>query len=165
MPKVNAQLLSFNRGEIGRHALGRIDVEQLRLAAQTQLNFVPQTLGPMTFRPGTQFIGATHQNALPKLVPFVFGADDTALLEFTATALRIWIDDVLLTAPAVATAIENGEFNAGTGWVLRAFDGAGNLAPADAAEAVITGGNCGSPRSRSAPPPPRSSRPSSRSPI
>lgn len=142
MPKVNTHLLSFNRGEIGRQALGRLDVEQLRLAAQTQLNFIPQTLGPMTFRPGTQFIGATHNNALPKLVPFVFGSDDTALLEFTATALRFWVDDALLTAPAVATTIQSGDFSSGVGWVLSAVTGTGILgsAPPDAAEAVITGG-------------------------
>jgi hypothetical protein len=142
MPKINTHLLSFNRGEIGRHALGRIDVEALRLAAQTQLNFVPQTLGPMTFRPGTQFIGATQNNALPKLVPFVFGADDTALLEFTATFLRIWVADTLLTNVAVTTTIQSGDFSSSTGWALSAVTGTGvpGSAPADAAEATISGG-------------------------
>lgn len=124
MPKVNAHLLSFNRGEIGKHALGRIDVEQLRLAAQTQLNFIPLTVGPMMFRPGTRYLGTTAANNGAKLVPFIFGTSDTALLEFTASAFRIWVDDALITAPSVSTTVTNGDFSSAAGWTLTTTSGA-----------------------------------------
>jgi hypothetical protein len=75
-------------------------------------------------------------------VPFVFGSDDTALLEFTATFLRIWVDDALVTAPAVATTVQSGDFSSPVGWTLSAVTGTGipGSAPPDAAEATITGG-------------------------
>jgi hypothetical protein len=53
MAKPNVPLLAFNRGEIGKHALGRIDIDELRLAAQRQVNWMPLAVGPMMLRPGT----------------------------------------------------------------------------------------------------------------
>lgn len=124
MPKVNTALLAFNRGEIATHALGRIDVEQLRLAAQTQVNWLPLTLGPMVFRPGLGYLGATKSNAPAKMVPFVFATDDKALIELTASFMRVWVDDELLTVPSVSTTVTNGDFASSAGWTLTASAGA-----------------------------------------
>src|SRR5262245_32791717 len=124
MPKQNVPLLSFNRGEISKHALGRIDVEQLRLVAETQINFVPLTLGPMSLRPGTRYLGSTKGDGAANILPFVFGADDTALLEFTASALRVWVNNALLTVHAVDATITASDFSSSGTWSLSATSGA-----------------------------------------
>jgi hypothetical protein len=131
--KINQALLSFNRGEVSKHALGRLDVEQFRLAAETQINWVPLTLGPMMFRPGLKHLGSTYNDSVAKFIPFVFSVDDTALLEFTDALMRIWVDDAVLTAPSVSTTVTNGDFSAAGSWTLSAT-------PAGAASSAITGG-------------------------
>src|SRR5262249_34416800 len=49
-----------------------------------------------------------------KLLRFVYSKTDTALIELTGNEMRIWINDALLTRPAVTTAILDPTFT-GTG--------------------------------------------------
>lgn len=124
MPKQNVPLLSFNRGVVSKKALARVDMEHLRLSAETQTNFMPTVLGPMMLRPGTEYISSTKDDAAAKLMPFVFSTTDLALLEFTASAMRVFTiaSDVetLITRPSVDTVVTNGDFSASTGWTLTA---------------------------------------------
>lgn len=131
MAKQNFPVYSFNKGEISRHALGRLDAESLQLAAETQVNWMPMTLGPMTMRPGLEYIGATRDNLPCVIRPFIFATDDTAILEYTDQTLRIWVDDELVTGESVATTVTNGDFSDSTGWTLTTTSGA---------EATISGG-------------------------
>src|SRR5689334_12911244 len=106
MPRTNASLLALNRGEVSRHALARVDLEKMRLAAEEQVNFMPFVLGPMMLRPGLQYIGGVRGNLACRLVPFVFSNSDLALLELTPLTLRVWTVagdiETLVTRPAVA---------------------------------------------------------------
>ena len=83
MARQDQALYSFNRGEVSLLALARPDIEQLRLAAQSQINWLPRVLGPMMLRPGTEYIGGVYNNAPTKLIPYVAAFTDTALLEMT----------------------------------------------------------------------------------
>lgn len=136
MPRTNASLLALNRGEVSRHALARVDLEKMRLAAEEQVNFMPFVLGPMMLRPGLQYIGGVRGDLACRLVPFVFSNSDFALLELTPSTLRVWTlagdTETLVTRPAVATTVVNGDFSSGTGWTLTQT-GAG-------ASAAISGG-------------------------
>lgn len=114
MARVPAPLLALNRGEVSKLALGRVDVEKLRLAAACQLNWMPYVLGPMTLRPGLNAIGEVLGDKPTKLIKFVFSKLDTALLELTPGQMRIWVNDVLVTRSAVATRVGDPSF-AGTG--------------------------------------------------
>jgi hypothetical protein len=96
---------SLNRGECSLLALSRIDIEHLRLAAQSQVNWLPRVLGPMSLRPGSQFIGEILGDKPAKLLPFVAGFNDTALLELTDGFMRVWRDDALIEREAVGTVI------------------------------------------------------------
>lgn len=120
--------LAFNRGEVSKHVLGRVDIEKMRLAAETQENFLPYVLGPMTIRPGMQYVGGTKNNLNCVLIPFVYANTDTALLEMTDGAMRVFniVNGVetLVTRAAVSTSVTNGTFAATTGWTL-AFTGTG----------------------------------------
>lgn len=116
MAKVNAPLLALNRGEVDKLALGRVDIEKLRLAADCQLNFEPKVMGPMGMRPGLQWTGEVAGDNPCQLLDFVYAPDDTAVLELTPNLMRVWIDDVLLTRPQVATAISDPNFAGGGTW-------------------------------------------------
>lgn len=110
-------LFALNRGVVSPLALARSDVKKLALAAQTQTNWLPRVLGPMMLRPGRSYLGSTASNLAARYLKFIFATDDTALLELTNQAMRVWIDDVLLTRPVVTTTITNGTFAGNiTGW-------------------------------------------------
>lgn len=100
----------LNRGIISRLALARLDVKRTAFSAEQMTNWVPRVLGSMMLRPGFQFLGGMASR--PKLIPFVFATDDTAIIEATNLALRFWIGDTLLSRAAVSSVITNGNFDA-----------------------------------------------------
>jgi hypothetical protein len=132
--------LAFNRGEVSKLVLSRIDIEKLRLAAECQVNWLPWVVGAMMLRPGLQYIGeiagsgggsgasagsagvgasggASVAATLPcKLVRFFFSTSDTALLELTVNGMRVWINDTLVTRASVLTAITDPNFNNAASW-------------------------------------------------
>jgi hypothetical protein len=117
MPKATQSTLALNRGIISANALARIDLARTGLAAETMTNWRPKVLGPMTFRPGTQYLGATYNNAKAKTFPFVYTDSFAARVEITTGKLRVWVDDALVTRAAVTAAVTNGTFGADvTGW-------------------------------------------------
>lgn len=117
MARTNVAMLAFNRGRISPLALGRVDIERTALSAEIQENWMPRTLGSMMLRPGKEYIGNTRNNLEAKMVDFVFAQDDTALLEMTTGVMRVWVDDALVTRPAVTAAVTNGGFDSNlTGW-------------------------------------------------
>lgn len=123
MGRVHAGLMALNRGEVSKHALGRVDLDRLRLSAEEQVNFIPYALGPMTLRPGLAYIGGVKSDLATRLVPFIFSNSDTALVELTNLVARIWIGDTVLTRSSVSTTVTNGDFSSSTGWTTSATDG------------------------------------------
>ncbi len=110
-------LVSLNRGLVSRLGLARIDLKRLALAAEVMVNWIPRVLGPMSLRQGWKYITSTLSNRAARCLKFIFATDDTALLELTHLAMRVFIDDVLLTRPAVTAAVTNGSFTSDlTGW-------------------------------------------------
>ena len=117
-------LVAFNRGRISKLALARTDFKRTALSAEIQTNWRPRTLGSMMLRPGYGYIGSTMNNAAAINMPFVFARDDTARIELTNNAMRVWVNDALVTRAAVTAAVTNGNFDADlTGWTD--LDGAG----------------------------------------
>ena len=108
--RTNAPLYSLNAGEVSKIAVGRVDIAKLRIAGECQVNWLPYVLGPMMLRPGLLHSGEVLGDNPAKLIRFVFSKLDTALLELTANTMRVWIDEVLLTRPAVATTIGDPNF-------------------------------------------------------
>lgn len=122
MAKQVPPLLSFNRGEVSRHALARVDVDKLRLSAERQENWMPYVLGPMMLRPGLQYVGTIAGDKPNRLIPFVFSNSDVALIELTPNRMRVWTvsgdREALVERPSVTTAIVNGDFSSPAGWDL-----------------------------------------------
>src|ERR1700732_4624025 len=103
MARQNAPLYSLNAGEVSKIALARVDVAKLRMAASAQLNFEPFVVGPMALRRGMFYVGEVNNDAPAHFVRFVYAKDDTALFELTPFKMRVWINEVLLTRPAVGS--------------------------------------------------------------
>lgn len=117
MGALNYALLAFNRGRISTLALARSDFKRLEMSAETQTNWMPRSLGSMMLRPGWEYTGASRGNLRSVSLPFVFALGDTARLELTNGIMRVWVDDELVTRPAVTTAVSNGTFDTDlTGW-------------------------------------------------
>jgi hypothetical protein len=129
-------LLAFNRGVISTLGLARVDLNRTALSASIQTNFVPRTLGPMTLRPGLEYIATTDGNNKAKMLPFVFANRDTALIEVTDSKVRVFVDEAVVTRASVSTSITNGVFTSDvTSWTDN--DEAG------ATSAWVTGGYLG----------------------
>lgn len=117
MPRETAAHLTFNRGIMSRLAGARVDLQRTSLSAEEMVNWMPRALGSMMLRPGWQYLGSTYSDAAALLIPFVYAADDTAILEVTASGLRVWIGDEVVSRDSVSTAITNGTFESDlTGW-------------------------------------------------
>lgn len=115
--KADTALLAFNRGLIDPLALARVDLKRTALSAELMVNWMPRALGPMMLRPGLEYLTTTCGDVLAKYVPFVFSADDVAILEFTDSKMRVLIDEVPISRVSVSSAITNGTFDTDlTGW-------------------------------------------------
>jgi hypothetical protein len=113
-------VLAFNRGVISPYAVDRADVQRVGMAASKMMNWMPRMMGPMSLRPGLRFIGETHTvNGPIRMIPFVFSLEETALLEVTREVMRVWVDNQLVTRPAVSATITNPDFDTDlTGWTV-----------------------------------------------
>ena len=110
-------LYAFNRGLVSPLGLARSDQKRIGLSAETMTNWIARVLGSMAIRPGLGYIGGILSNAAARMIDFIFATNDTALVEFTDSNMRIWINDVLLARTAVSTTITNGTFQGNiTGW-------------------------------------------------
>lgn len=129
--------LAFNRGLVSRLGLARADIKRLAMAAEVQTNWIPRVLGSMMLRPGWALKGSTKDHLKAKYLPFVFSTSDKALVEVTALAVRVFVNDALITRPAVSTVTTNGNFDDPTlfGWTDSDESGA--------ASAWVTGGYLG----------------------
>jgi hypothetical protein len=123
MPSLRPALYAFNRGLVSATALGRVDIERLRLAAAQQTNWFPRSLGPMALRPGTEYLLSTRGDNKARCIPFFFSTTDKALLECTPSYVRPLIDGAAITRTSVSTAVTNGDFSSGTGWSITTTGG------------------------------------------
>lgn len=105
-------VLAFNRGVMSELALARADVKRVGMSAKTQMNWIPRVMGPMSLRPGWEYIGAiATASGNVRMIPFVFSNDDKALIEVTNNSVRVWDDEqALITRVAVSTTIANPDF-------------------------------------------------------
>jgi hypothetical protein len=114
MGKVNTYFHALNVGVQDKKALARVDLERMRLAAEDQTNLMCMATGPAFMRPGFEYLATAPSKC--RLKEFIFGASDAALLEFSASKLRVIVGDQVITRPAVSSTVINGDFISLTGW-------------------------------------------------
>lgn len=82
---------SFNAGEWSPQLYGRIDLPKRKNALSACLNYVPLLQGPLTRRPGTQYIAGVKNNAtVVRLQRFEFNVTQAYVLEFTDSTIRFY---------------------------------------------------------------------------
>lgn len=96
MPRATPIWNSFAGGELSPLLGGRTDLQKYFTGAAVMENFIALPQGPATRRPGTVYAGATRRGARTRLVPFIFGARDAYMLEFTHRTMRVWRDRALV---------------------------------------------------------------------
>ena len=118
MGRATPAMLAFNRGEVSDLGLARVDLKRMELAAETQVNWMPRTLGSMMLRPGLEYITGTRNNSYSRFLPFVYAINDTALIELSSEGyMRVLLDGTVITRESVSTAFPNGTFTSNiTGW-------------------------------------------------
>lgn len=107
MAKVNTPLYSLNSGEVDPKIIHRADLEKLKFAAETMENWIPETMGPMSLRPGLRYVGGTLNNQPAKLIPFIFNSSTTALLELTSGKMRVLSNGLPLSIPNTPAPVES----------------------------------------------------------
>lgn len=116
MANARPVLYAFNRGLISPLALARVTENdkaagRIRLSAEVMSNYIPRVLGSMMLRPGTEYKFSTYNNNKAMYVPFIYAIDDQAKIEFTDAAMRIVIDDEVVSRSSVSSAVTNGSFD------------------------------------------------------
>ena len=110
----------FNRGEISTLALARDDVDKVTNTCELMDNFMPLRLGPMRYRPGLEYIGATDNPTASQaraLIPLTRSTGDSIMLEFAGSIMRPLVDGLPLAVSADTTALLNEEFTTNiTSW-------------------------------------------------
>lgn len=110
MARAQVPFFALNAGEVGQTALARVDLEKMRLAAESMVNFIPTVLGPISMRPGLKYLGSTYNNLPCRLLPFIFNASTTSLIELTASGMRVRTNDTLVQYVNHASTVTNGDF-------------------------------------------------------
>lgn len=81
MSRASLLLSTFNAGEWSPELYGRIDLDKYRNACRRIENFVLLAQGPATRRPGTQYIAATKDDGVVRLIPFEFSTEQAYVIE------------------------------------------------------------------------------------
>lgn len=95
MAKARPGLVNANGGEVSRRTLARADLQNYSRYAEEMENVFPELEGGFSKAPGTKYIGTAAGAAV--LRPFEFAESSNCLLELTATAMKIIVDEAYLT--------------------------------------------------------------------
>lgn len=99
MPRFSITQTSFNAGELSPNMYGRIDVGKYASGAETISNFIVKEEGGLVRRSGTRFVLECADSAKKsRLIPFVFSTDQAYVLEFGDQVIRVFSDEVAVSA-------------------------------------------------------------------
>jgi hypothetical protein len=118
---------ALNVGVVDTDKLHRVDLDRMRLAAETQTNLMPDAVGKGAFRAGLGYVATAAGEC--RLLPFIAGVEDSFVLELSDELMRIVAtdgdgdDDALVTRGSVTCTVTSGDFSASTGWTLSSASG------------------------------------------
>jgi hypothetical protein len=105
MVKSKNEVLAFNKGEMGKEALARTDLEGYERGAETMENIFPLVQGGMSKMPGTVFVASTPSDATAHLRPFIFSETDRFAMEFSDNVLRLVFEGGLVSLTGAAATV------------------------------------------------------------
>jgi hypothetical protein len=94
---------SFAGGELAPELHARVDQVKYATGLKTLRNMLVMKSGGVTSRSGTQYLGEVHDSTIRgRLIPWVFNADQTYVLEFGHQILRFWKNGVRIAPSSSA---------------------------------------------------------------
>lgn len=127
MARRHELVFSLNAGGVDREALGRVDLERMRLTGEHPVsNWLPRVLGSASLRPGLQSLSSLSAATRP--VPFIRDSDTTALLAFSNLTMTVFDKTgTPIQVSNASTTITNPTFTSGGGgWTDVSDTGDGN---------------------------------------
>lgn len=111
MAQVNAPIVNFSGGIIGRKLQNRVDIKYYPRAASIMENFRPDPQGTMSRRPPLEYIDTLRDsNKKAYQFPFVFNTAQSYNIVATEDGLEFFIQDGKVTLPTVSAVILDGGF-------------------------------------------------------
>lgn len=123
MANQEVTLQNFAGGVFSPKMYGRYELPVSNNGCKRMRNFIAETQGPATYRPGLRYVNSTRRNNVANLIDFQFNDEQSYMLEFTDGYLRFYKDGglILLTDktitgitqanPAVVTSNSHGYSN------------------------------------------------------
>lgn len=102
MTRTSPAQVAFSSGEIDPLLHRRPDYLKFQTGLAVCRGFLPLAQGGFTRAPGTLYRGITLADQQAALIPFVFAADDSLVLEFTPFRMRVWRYGALVMSGAAA---------------------------------------------------------------
>ena len=97
---------SFNAGEFTPRLHSRYELAKYKNGCKTLTNFVPLPQGPVTRRPGTEYIAeVADSTSFTRLIPFEFSEEDSYMLEFGPLTIRYYRNGGQIWTPDSATVL------------------------------------------------------------
>jgi hypothetical protein len=100
MPRAAYEASDFTDGEVSPRYIGRIDQALYRKGALLMSNFMSMKQGGFRKRPGTLYVGKTHNNHTARLVPIIVSSTVAYIAEFTDSSISFWRNDQVVTTIA-----------------------------------------------------------------
>lgn len=112
MTQVNAPVVNFSGGIIGKKLRNRVDIKYYPRAAEVMENFRPDPQGTMSRRPPLEYIDSfTDHTKKGYQFPFVFNTEQSYNILATDEGFDFFIQDGKITTPSVSATISDGGFS------------------------------------------------------
>lgn len=99
---------SFGSGELTPELFGRIDLNKFQSGLAACRNFLVLPHGPVTNRPGTEFVHEVRNSAqLTRVIPFTYSVDQTMAIELGAGYFRFHTQGAVLLSGGVPYEVPN----------------------------------------------------------
>jgi hypothetical protein len=113
MPRANVPINNFNGGEFSRLIESRSDLSKYASGCRTLENAIPLVEGGAKKMPGTIYAGlaakggplGTAATGKSRLVPFQFSTLQSAIIEFYAEGIRIWMNGGIVESGGVPVTV------------------------------------------------------------
>jgi len=114
MASVNAPVVSFTGGVIGKLLMNRVDTDTYAQSAEEMENFRALPQGGMSRRPPMEYLDSFTDHAKKGLlIPFVYDNTQSYVILATSEGFDFFLEDGKITSDAVTATIANGDFTDG----------------------------------------------------
>lgn len=111
MTRLTSPLEAFNAGEFSPRMAARLSFDRYPFGCALLENWLPLIEGGMMRRPGSRYVAAAaDENALVRVLPFVFSTVQAYIVEFSNNKVRFYRNQGQIVVAITNAAISNGTF-------------------------------------------------------